>query len=265
MIFAGFDVGSLTAKAVIFEDGKIAGKSIIETKAAPQESGEEVMRLALEDACIKMEDITYIVSTGYGKDRIPIAGSSQPEIACHARGAWWRSPSTRTVIDIGGKDIRAIRVDNIGNVITYRYNDTCATGTGRVLEVMTKVLEAESNEMGMTLKESIKNLNLSNQLAGFYETEIFTLINGGKTVFDIIHRLSWSVSLHVAALARSIGIEDEVVITGGVAKNRSVSSALKQNLPSKLTTLNGFDPQLTGALGAALYAQEKFSEMKNAS
>ncbi len=89
MIYAGCDVGSLTSKAVIFEDGNIAGKSIIETKATPQESSEVAMILALEDACMKMDDITYMVSTGYGKDRISIADSSQPEIACHARGAWW--------------------------------------------------------------------------------------------------------------------------------------------------------------------------------
>ena len=138
MIYAGCDVGFLAAKAVIFEDGNIAGKSIIETKVTPHESSEVAMRLALEDACLRMDDITYMVSTGYAKDRIPIADSRQPEIACHARGAWWCLPSTRTVIDIGGKDTRAIRVDNIGNVITYRYKDKFAIGNGRGLEVMIK-------------------------------------------------------------------------------------------------------------------------------
>jgi predicted CoA-substrate-specific enzyme activase len=256
MKYAGCDVGSLTAKVVIFEDGNIAGKSIIEKKATPQESSEAAMRLAVEDACINMDDITYIVSTGYGKDQVPMADSSQSEIACHARGAWWCSPSTRTVVDIGGKDTRAIRVDNIGNVINYRYNDKSANGTGRFLEVIAKTMEVELNEMGTISKKSTKKLNLSNQLVGFSEREIVLLIKEEKTVPDIIHGLSWSVSLHVAALAKSIGIEDAVGITGGVAKNSAVCRALKQNLHCKLATLNGFDPQLTGALGAALLAQE---------
>jgi predicted CoA-substrate-specific enzyme activase len=256
MIYAGCDVGSLTAKAVIFEDGNIAGKSIIETKATPQESSEAVMRLAVEDACIKMDDITYMVSTGYGKDRISIADSSQSEIACHARGAWWCAPLTRTVIDIGGKGTRAIRVDNIGNAITYRCKDKFATGTGQFLEVMAKALGVELNEMGTIAEKFTKKLNLSNQLVGFSEREIVLLINEGKTVPDIIHGLSWSISLLVAALAKSIGIENEVVITGGVAKNSAVFRALKENLHCKLTTLNGFDPQLTGALGASLLAKE---------
>jgi predicted CoA-substrate-specific enzyme activase len=256
MIYAGCDVGSLTAKAVIFEDGSIAGKSIIKTKATPQESSEVVMSLALEDACLKMDDITYIVSTGYGKDRIPIADSSQSEIACHARGAWWCSPSTRMVIDIGGKDTRAIRVDNIGNVINYRSNDRFATGTGHALEVVTKALEVEFNEMGTISEKSIKKLNILNLLVVFSETEIVSLISEGKTVPEIKHQLIQSISSHVAALAKSIGIEDEVVITGGGAKNSGVFRALKQNLNCKLVPLIGFDPQLAGALGAALLAKE---------
>lgn len=256
MIYAGCDVGSLTAKAVIFKDGKIAGKSIIGAKATPQESSEAVMQAALDDAGHKMDDVTYMVSTGYGKDQIPFADSSQSEIACHARGAWWCIPSTRTVIDIGGQDAKAIRVDQVGNVVNYRYNDKCATGTGRFLEVMAKALEVELAEMGAISEKSEKRLNLSNQCVIFAETEVVSLINEGEAVPDIIQGLNRSLSGRVAALAKSIGTESEVVFTGGVAKNSGVFRELEKTLKCKLVGLNGHDPQLMGALGAALLAQE---------
>ena len=256
MIYAGCDVGSLTAKAVIFEGGKIVGKSIIGAMDTPQASSEAVLNRALENAGLKMEDITYMVSTGYGKDQISFANSSESEIACHARGAWWCSPSTRTVIDIGGQDAKAIRVDNVGNVVNYRYNDKCATGTGRFLEVMAKALEVELDEMGAISEKSTKKLNLSNQCVIFAETEVVSLINEGEAAPDIIQGLNRSLSGRVAALAKSIGTEDEVVFTGGVAKNIGVFRALEKNLNCKLVPLNGHDPQLTGALGAALLAQE---------
>ena len=258
MIYAGCDVGSLTAKAVIMQDGKIVGTSLIKAKASPEESSEEVMNLALKDAGLKLNDITYTITTGYGKDQIPFADSSKSEIACHARGAWWSQPSTRTVIDIGGQDAKAIRVDNIGNVVNYRYNDKCATGTGRFLEVMAKALEIELDEMGSIGEKSTKKLNLSNQCVIFAETEVVSLINEGEAVADIVQGLNRSLTGRVAALAKSIGTKDEVVFTGGVAKNSGVFQALEKALKCKLVPINGHDPQLNGALGAALLAQEAF-------
>lgn len=256
MIYAGCDVGSLTAKAAIIEDGKILGKKIIQAKASPVESAQEVMEAAIKEAGISWDDIIYIVSTGYGKDQIPFANSSRSEIACHARGAWWCMPSTRTVIDIGGQDAKAIRVDEKGNVVNYRYNDKCATGTGRFLEVMSKALEVKLDEMGAIGEQSTKRLNLSNQCVIFAETEVVSLVNEGEAVPDIIRGLNRSLSGRVAALAKSIGIEDDIVFTGGVAKNSGVFRSLERALNCSLKSLNGNDPQLNGAFGAALLAQE---------
>jgi len=261
MIYAGCDVGSLTAKAVIMKEGKIIGKSIILAKASPEESSDEVINVALKEAGLNMNDITYTVTTGYGRDQIPFSDVSRSEIACHARGAWWCHPATRTVIDIGGQDAKAIRVDNVGNVINYRYNDKCATGTGRFLEVMANALEVELEEMGEIGSKSTKQLNLSNQCVIFAETEVVSLINEGEEVADIVNGLNRSLTNRVAALANSIGTEDEVVFTGGVAKNKGVSDALGKALKCKFATINGHDPQLNGALGAALLAQELFEKV----
>lgn len=256
MMYAGCDVGSLTAKAVILKDDKIIGQGIIQVKTSPEESSEEVLELALRKAGVRKNEIAYTISTGYGKDQIPLADSSQSEIACHARGAWWCMPSVRTVIDIGGQDAKAIRVDEKGNVVNYRYNDKCATGTGRFLEVMSKALEIELSEMGKIAEKSTKSLSLSNQCVIFAETEVISLINEGEAVPDIIQGLNRSLSSRVAALAKSIGIEDEVVFTGGVAKNSGVFKALEKALNCRLVPVNSHDPQLNGALGAALLAME---------
>jgi predicted CoA-substrate-specific enzyme activase len=256
MIYAGCDVGSLTAKAVIMKDDQIIGKGLIKAKAIPEESSKEAIDLALAEAGLKLDDIDYTITTGYGKDQIPFSNGSQSEIACHARGAWWCKPTTRTVIDIGGQDAKAIRVDSVGNVVNYRYNDKCATGTGRFLEVMAKALEVELDEMGSVGEKSTKKLNLSNQCVIFAETEVVSLINEGEAVADIVQGLNRSLTGRVAALARSIGTEDEVVFTGGVAKNKGVFQALEKALKCKLVPINGHDPQLNGALGASLLAKE---------
>jgi predicted CoA-substrate-specific enzyme activase len=258
MIYAGCDVGSLTAKTVIMQDGKIVGTGLIKAKAIPEESSKEVMELALKEAGITLNDIDYTITTGYGKDQITFSDGSKSEIACHARGAWWSQPSARTVIDIGGQDAKAIRVDSIGNVVNYRYNDKCASGTGRFLEVMAKALEVELDAMGSIGEKSTKRLHLSNQCVIFAETEIVSLINEGEDVADIVQGLNRSLSGRVAALAKSIGTEDEVVFTGGVAKNKGVFQALEKALKCTLVPINGHDPQLNGALGAALLAQEVF-------
>jgi len=260
MIYAGCDVGSLTAKAVIMKAGKIVGQGIIKAKSSPEESSSEVMNLALAEAGLDIGEIACTVTTGYGKDQISIADHSESEIACHAKGAWWCSSKIRTVIDIGGQDAKAIRVDNKGNVVNYRYNDKCATGTGRFLEVMAKALEIELDEMGVVGEKSTKKLSLSNQCVIFAESEVISLISEGEAVPDIVQGLNRSLTARVAALAKSIGTEDEVVFSGGVAKNSGVFKALEQALRCRLVPINSHDPQINGALGAALLAQEAFEK-----
>ncbi len=252
MITAGCDVGSLTAKAVILDDGKIIGTDVIKAKRDPEESAQMVMGNALKNAGIPIEDIEYSVGTGYGQKHIPFVNSSESEIACHGRGALYQVPSARTIVDIGGQDAKAIRIDDRGNVTRYVYNDKCASGTGRFLEIIADALEIELDSMGETSLRSKNKLTLSNQCVIFAETEIISLVNEGKEIPDILNALHHAVANRAGSLARSIEPEDDIVMTGGVAKNEGMFLALEEALGRSLKMTQ--HPQINGALGAALFA-----------
>lgn len=255
MITAGCDIGSLTAKAVVLKDGKIVGHQVIRVKANPGASADEVLALAAEAAGISRSDITATVGTGYGKEHIAFASSTCSEISCHAKGAWWSLPSVRTIIDIGGQDAKAIRIDEQGNVARYIYNDKCAAGTGRFLEVMASALEVDLADMGALSARSTERIRISNQCVIFAETEVVSLINEGRETCDIIRGLHHAMANRVASLAKSIEVHEDVVMTGGVAKNSGMFNALSEGLGVTVKALP-VDPQINGALGAALFAAE---------
>ena len=256
MRVAGCDVGSLTAKAVIMEGETILSQAVIRALTRPTDSAETVLRQALDQAGLTRRDLAFCMGTGYGKDQIAFADDVTSEIACHARGAWWHAPGTRTVIDIGGQDAKAIRLDADGRVIRYAYNDKCASGTGRFLEIMAEALEVELEAMGTVGAQAEETLSISNQCVIFAETEVVSLVNEGRSVPDIVDALHRAMANRVAALARGIGIENDVTMTGGVAKNSGVFTALATGLGTELKALAGIDPQINGALGAALLASE---------
>jgi len=256
MIVAGCDVGSLTAKAVIMAEDAILSQAVLRVRAQPADAARQVMQQALDEADRAWEDMVFCVGTGYGKDRVPFADRVESEIACHARGAWWRVPTTRTIIDIGGQDAKAMRVDADGRVVRYIYNDKCASGTGRFLEVMADALEVRLEDMGRVGQTARETLAISNQCVIFAETEVVSLVNAGKAVPDIVAGLHRAMADRVAALAGSIGVENDVVMTGGVAKNAGVFDALAAGIGTELKPLDGLDPQIVGALGAALFAEQ---------
>ncbi|MBP7232061.1 MAG: benzoyl-CoA reductase, bzd-type, subunit Q [Syntrophaceae bacterium] len=260
MITAGCDIGSLTAKAVILQDGKILASEVILASAQPEKSSMEVMKRALEKAGINMEDIEYCVGTGYGRKHIPFMNSPESEIACHGRGAVWQVPSARTVVDIGGQDAKAIKVDEKGNVERYVYNDKCASGTGRFLEIIADALEIKLEDMGAISGKATEKLTLSNQCVVFAETEIISLVNEGKEIADIINALHQAVANRAASLARGILVAPDAVMTGGVAKNAGMFAALEKALGVKLHSVD--NPQINGALGAALFAADKISDAR---
>lgn len=257
MIVAGCDIGSLTAKAVILDDSGVRSEAVIRAWPKPSESAVEVMRMALSNAGLTTEDIGFVVGTGYGREQVPFVDAVESEISCHARGAWHILPSVRMVIDIGGQDAKATRLDDKGGVARYIYNDKCASGTGRFLEVMAEALEIPLEQMGKIGAMSTEKLTISNQCVIFAETEVVSLVNEGKETADIINALHHAMARRVSALARSIEVTPDVVMTGGVAKNPGVFDALCEALNVQMKSLDGVDPQIIGALGAALYAREK--------
>ncbi len=254
MITAGCDIGSLTAKAVVLDDERILASEVIRAHAYPEKSAREVMERALAKAGITFDDIDCCVGTGYGRRHIGFVKSVESEIVCHARGAFFQVPGVRTVVDIGGQDAKAIKVDEKGNVARYVYNDKCAAGTGRFLEIIADALEINLEDMGELSSQSKEFLTLSNQCVVFAETEIISLVSEGKEVPDIVAALHRAVANRAASLARSIGVENDVVMTGGVANNAGMFLALQSALGVEIKHVP--HPQIAGALGAALIARE---------
>ena len=255
MLVAGCDVGSLTAKAVIVSDGKILSQAVRRANSRPEESTKEIMDLALADAGLAFSDLAYVIGTGYGRRQISFVNEVVSEIVCHGKAAQWLNPSVRMVIDVGGQDAKAILVDDNGSVVRYVYNDKCASGTGRFLEIMADALEVPLGELGEQATISQNPVSISNQCTVFAETEVVSLLNNGKAIPDIACGLMRAMAHRIAALAKSIGLEPEIAMSGGVAKNQGMFSALEEVLGLKIVRLEG-DPQINGALGAALLAEE---------
>lgn len=259
MITAGCDIGSLTSKAVILSDGGILASRVMRVAGSPKKAAETIITMTLQDAGIAMDDLDYTVGTGYGRKQIPYADQVESEITCHGKGAWWSSDTIRTVIDIGGQDAKAIKLDTEGKVIRYVYNDKCASGTGRFLEIMADALEVPLGDMGKIAGQATEEIDMSSQCVVFAETEIVSLVNEGKEIPDILKALHRAMANRIISLAKSIGVEQEIVVTGGVAKNSGVYEALQEKLKMPLQHLR-VDPQINGALGAAVIASEVVAE-----
>ncbi len=257
VIVGGCDVGSLTSKAVIMEGGKVLGHALIKSRAKPGESAEEVMNMACAGAGLSSRDVAYCVGTGYGRDRIPFVDEAVSEIACHGKGARWMVPSARTVIDIGGQDCKAIRLDGAGNMVKFITNDKCASGTGRFLEVMARVLGVGLEELGELSARARNPVILANACTVWAQADVIQHLNDGVPVEDIAAGINNAMASRMAVLVNNIGVERDVCMTGGVAKNGGVLTAIENQLGIRLKRIRRFDPQLAGAVGAALFAGER--------
>ena len=249
-------MGSLSAKVILVDEAKrVRGQALALTGASSAKAAERTFAEALAAAGANREDVSYIVSTGYGRDRIPFADKRVTEITCHARGALALFPGTRTVIDIGGQDSKVIRVDEAGRVQNFQMNDKCAAGTGRFLEVMARALEVELEEMGPLSLRSRNRVSVSSVCTVFAESEVVSLIASGAERQDIIRAIHGAIADRTRSLAGRVGIEPEITMTGGVAKNVGVVAELSARLEHKLNLPE--EPQTAGALGAALIAWEQ--------
>ena len=255
---AGIDSGSTSTDVVILDqNGKIKSTMIIPTGGGAMMSAEKSLAAAVEKAGIQEEDIVRIVTTGYGRAYIDSGDDSITEITCHAKGAHYLNPNVRTIIDIGGQDIKAISIDEHGAVTNFLMNDKCAAGTGRFLEMMARTLGLSLEEMSIKGLEWKENIVISSMCTVFAESEVVSLVAQNKNVADIIHGLNVSVASKVGALAARLGKKNpgEYMMTGGVAKNQGIINALEEKLEAKLYICD--EAQLCGALGAALFAYEK--------
>ena len=256
MLFAGIDIGSLSTDVVLLDrKGKIAGSAIVATGASTKKACEEALSRALGEAGSVPSAVVFTVSTGYGREMAASADLAVTEITCHARGARHLFPQARTVLDIGGQDSKVIRLTPDGKVADFAMNDKCAAGTGRFLEVMARTLEMDLEEMGPRSLLSRKTVAVSSMCTVFAESEVISLIASGTPSEDIARGIHLAIADRIAALAERVGLASPAVMTGGVAKNPGARRALEGKFGFPLLVPE--DPQLAGALGAALIAREK--------
>ena len=258
----GIDVGSTASKCIILKNGtEIVSKSLIDVGAGtsgPQRAISEV----LDNCGLKREDMSYILATGYGRNSLlDLADKQMSELSCHARGAYFLFPDVHTVIDIGGQDVKILHIEN-GAMVNFQMNDKCAAGTGRFLDVMARVLEVKVSDLAMLGAMSTKEVAISSTCTVFAESEVISQLSMGTDKRDIINGIHHSVAARVTGLAHRVGIRDQVVMTGGVAQNSGVVKALEESLGhevhiSPLTQYNG-------ALGAALFAYQKYQKAQKA-
>lgn len=257
MICAGVDVGSITAKAAVYDSdsGRVLGTAGQLTGWSPREAGEAALTTAVQTAGLRRGDLVRVVGTGYGRVALPFVDETVTEISCHARGAHFLVPGTRTVLDIGGQDCKAIAVDEEGYPQDFAMNDRCAAGTGRFLQVMAGALGVELADLGQLALSSQSPASLSSVCTVFAESEVVGLIAAGVSRADIAAGLCAAVASRVAALGVQVGIRPLVLLTGGVALNDGVFVALKTALPVELRRSE--EPQMVGAIGAAILACER--------
>ncbi|MBW1710873.1 MAG: 2-hydroxyglutaryl-CoA dehydratase [Deltaproteobacteria bacterium] len=260
MIVAGCDVGSLTAEAVVMDNGNILGSEIIRVRPKPEQSARDVMEKLLEKLDLVYDDINYCVSTGYGRETISFADSNLSEISCHGRGAHWLDPSVRTVIDVGGQDCKAIKVDGDGLLEDFVMNDKCAAGTGRSLELMSEALGVDVSQLGPLSLDSSEVITITNQCSIFAEMEIMHYLCEDRNIADIAAGINDAMARRVKLLVGKVGIKDRIGITGGVSKNIGVVKNLEQMLGKEFVEFQE-DPQIIGALGAAVFAAERVKDL----
>lgn len=252
--FAGIDLGSTMTKIVIMDETeKICASVIHHTGAEHRRLANHVMQSALTQAGLSIDDITFLIATGYGRINVPFADRQITELTCHTRGIMSILPSVKLAVDIGGQDSKGLKIKD-GKLLDFVMNDRCAAGTGRFLEVFTNTLGIKIEDLGPVSMKSENKVPISNTCTVFARQEVITYISKGVPIEDIIAGLHDAIAARVARMVKKLKIEPDVVFTGGVAKNVGVVKALEENLGCKVFVPE--EPLLTGALGAALLAKD---------
>ncbi len=259
MVVLGIDSGSTSTNAVIMnEKREIQAFAVVRTGAKSGDSAQKVLDEVLQKAGMAQSDLDLIVSTGYGRVSIPFADENVTEISCHGKGAHYFNPSVRTILDIGGQDSKAIRLNESGEVTDFVMNDKCAAGTGRFLEMMARTLEIDISQLGPISLEWSEDITISSMCSVFAESEVISLIAQNKEKSDIAHGIHKAIAGKSASLLKRVSWAETVMMTGGVAKNPGVVRAVEDVLHIKLYLCD--ESEIVGAVGAALFALERLEQ-----
>jgi len=257
--FAGIDVGSTMTKVLILNGGIIA--SVIgPTGPEHRRLANQVMDEALKKAAISFQSITYIVSTGYGRINVPFADKEVTEITCHAKGVISLFPKAKTIIDIGGQDVKGIKIDGNGKIIDFAMNDKCAAGTGRFIEVIADSLGVPLDRVGDLSLQSKNPAKISNVCTIWAQQEVAASLAQGVPTSDLLAGIHQSLADRISRMVNRLRVEEEIIVTGGGGKNKGLLKALSEQLGHPVQAPE--EPLITGALGAALLAREQVEKAK---
>lgn len=257
--YGGCDAGSTYTKCVILDEtGKIVAQVTRRSRINPVLSAEDALREAIEqvDDLNSAEELSYLIGTGYGRNKVPFADENISEISCHAMGVHVTNPAIKAIIDIGGQDVKGIAIDTDGTVLNFAMNDKCAAGTGRFFESMANAFEMSLEEFSNLSLKAKNTIPITAQCAVFAESEVISLVGEGKPMEEIAAGIQLSVAKRCFVMAKKAGATDAVTLTGGCAKNEGLKRAIEKVLKIRVVDID-IDPQLMGALGAAEYARVK--------
>ena len=259
MYVAGIDIGSTYSKAILIDDRrKVVGQAVRRTGFKLNQASEGVFEELLKNAGVAREDVTYVAATGYGRYTVTFRHAQVTELTAHAQAAVHLFPDTRTILDIGGQDIKAIRVDSAGRVTAFRLNDKCAAGTGRFLGAASYALEMSLGDLGPLAMKSRNPVRITTTCTVFAESEIISHLAKGILPEDVLMGVHQAITSRCVALARRVGIHSEVTFTGGVSRNVAIVNLIEKAVKMKINVSP--DAHFCGALGAALMAREHASQ-----
>lgn len=256
MIYAGCDLGTVTAKAVVTNDDAILASRVIAYRTLPQRAAVEVLEQSMAEAGLSRDDVDYCVATGFGKKAVGFADCTVSEMAALNRAVRRLGPEVRTVVDAGGQSIRAFNIGTKGRIINSTANEKCAAGTGKFMDVMAKALEMPLSELSESALSAENTVSITSQCGVFAESEVITYVNDGKERADIFSGISRSVAGRISSLVRRIDVIEPLTVVGGVSKSAVVMRDVGLDLGVEIAWLD-IDAQLAGAFGAALMARER--------
>ncbi len=259
MICAGIDAGSRAIKIILIdtENMQVIAKGLADQGVEQDRLATALYKRVLKKNGINKKDVALIVATGYGRNAVSIADTTITEITCHAVGVHHLVPDTMTIIDIGGQDSKLLRLDTGGRVRDFAMNDRCAAGTGRFLEVVAERLGVKLESLGQMAAKSHRPAAISSMCVVFAETEIIGLLASGTASEDIVSGVQTSIAARIISMAGR-NAEPPVIFTGGVAMVSGMAEAMQVALGQTVTVCP--DPQMTGALGAAILASKQLKK-----
>ncbi|MBI4319282.1 MAG: CoA activase [Chloroflexi bacterium] len=252
MATAGIDIGAKTIKVVVLEDGKLIGKSLVQGGLDQKASAEQALTDALAEAGIARDRVSRIVATGAGRKYAPFADDDVTEVGADARGIVYLMPSVRTVIDVGAEEGRGVRVDTRGKVVDFVVNEKCAAGAGTFTEAMARALEVKLEELAQIALQSTNSVPMNAQCAVFAESEVVSLVHSNTSKQDIARAIHDAIASRIISMVRRVGVENDVAVIGGMARNPAFVAAMERGLESKVLVPE--DCEYISALGAAVVA-----------